>query len=198
MKFIIFVIRLGIDIMSKIVAIVSSPRKNGNTDTLVKTVADAAKAKGNTVDFFYLNDMRNSRGCQACMGCKKAGKCVVNDDIAVVLNAIRNSDGVIISAADYFGQPCSQYRCLEDRFYSFMGSDFKPNIAPGKKVATIVTCGSSADAAKGIADKMTGVLVSYFKFEDIGTIAISDGGKKDAAANDADMIKLAKGIGEKF
>ncbi|MBQ7701218.1 MAG: flavodoxin family protein, partial [Candidatus Methanomethylophilaceae archaeon] len=83
--------------MSKIVAIVSSPRKNANTDFLVNTAANAAKENGNDVEIFYLNTMTNKKGCQGCDACKKnGGSCITKDDLTPVLDAIRDADGVIL------------------------------------------------------------------------------------------------------
>lgn len=68
------------------------------------------------------------------MGCKKAGKCIKKDNLTPILDAIASCDGLVISTPDYFGQPCSQYRTLEDRFYGFLGPNFELNIKPNKKV----------------------------------------------------------------
>ncbi|MBR6911135.1 MAG: flavodoxin family protein [Candidatus Methanomethylophilaceae archaeon] len=116
--------------MSKIVAVISSPRKDANSATIVKSMVEAAKGKGHDVQVFNVAELKDRRGCIACMGCKKAGKCVLKDEITPVLDAIRESDGVILSTAVYFGQPTGQYRLLEDRFFSFIDGSFTPNVTP--------------------------------------------------------------------
>lgn len=132
------------------------------------------------------------------MGCKKAGHCVVKDDLTPVLDAIRNADGIILSTPDYFGDSCGQYRLLEDRMYGFINGDFSVNIDAGKKVAVIVTCGNGYDGAVKIADKIEGTMVNYFKCESIGKIVMNNGGAPNAASENAEVLNQAKTIGKKF
>lgn len=183
--------------MSKVVAIVSSPRKNANTDVLVKAAADAAKENGNDVEIFYLNPMANRKGCQGCNACKAGdGPCVVKDDLTPVLEAVFDADGVILSAPVYFGEACGQYRLLEDRFYSFLKADFSTKFAPGKKVAVITAAGSAG--ADVLADKMEGVMKNYFKCESVGKLAVITKNDKKFAESNPDVIAKAKELGKKF
>ena len=58
----------------KILALAGSPRKGGNTDLLADALLSGARSAGAEVEKVYLNDL-NIRGCQACYGCRKTGKC---------------------------------------------------------------------------------------------------------------------------
>ncbi len=181
-----------------IVAVISSPRKNGNTEAIVSSIIEGAKENGKNVEIFRINPMTNRRGCQACMGCKKAGHCVINDDLTPVLDAIRNADGVILSTPDYFGEACGQYRLLEDRMFGFLNGDMSININAGKKVAIIVTCGSAYEGAVKLADKIEGSMVNFFKCESVGKIVMTDGGPPNAASENKEILTQAKAIGKKF
>ncbi|MCK9323037.1 MAG: flavodoxin family protein [Candidatus Methanomethylophilaceae archaeon] len=184
--------------MSKIVAIVASARKNGNSDTIVKAIAEKAKANGNTVSFRYLNDFKCLRGCQACLGCKKAGRCVLHDEISDVLEDIRHADGVILSAPCYFGQPSAQYRILEDRMFSFLDSNACSVIPCNKKLAVVITCSGGVSEADAVAKRISDDAVSLFKYQLIDTIVMADGVSRNAAANDAAILAKARDIGSKF
>ena len=109
--------------MSKITAIIASPRKTGNCVAIVDKMVETAKAAGNEVEVFYLNQIE-AKGCQACMGCKKTGKCVRKDGMTPVLESVAACDSVILATPDYFGQATSQYRMFEDRMYGFVRGDF--------------------------------------------------------------------------
>lgn len=180
----------------KVVAIISSPRKNGNGVSIVGKMTEAAKANGNDVETFYINQV-DAKGCQACMGCKKAGKCVRNDGLTPVLEAISKCDGIIVSTPDYFGQPCSQYRMFEDRLYGFVKPDFTTSIKPGVKFATVVTSGSGA-GADNIVNGMNAVMTNFFKCENIGVINYSEAAGKGPAKDNADAMAQAEEIGKKF
>lgn len=179
-----------------IVAIISSPRKNGNTATLVRAVAKSAEANGKEVKIFSLNELPRKMGCQACKACKKTGRCVFKDDVTPVLDAIRECEGVIVSSPVYMNNFCFQYRALADRFYGFVSDPNKTlNIVPGKKCVCITSAG--AFGAEELADRMEKQMKRY-GFESVGKIAYvsPDGGK--TAAEDSEVLKLAEEIGKRF
>jgi hypothetical protein len=62
----------------KVLGVVGSPRKGGNTDILVERVLSGAQKEGNTTNKIFLNDL-NIKPCQACMSCKKTGRCAIDD-----------------------------------------------------------------------------------------------------------------------
>lgn len=179
-----------------IAAIVSSPLVGGNTDTIVNAMAEAAKAAGKDVEVFHINPLQNRRGCQACNGCKRKGMCVIKDDLTPVIDAIRNADSVILSTPVYFGEACAQYRLVEDRMFSFLNGDFSLNITPGKKLAVVVSAGSAGD--KALADKISGVMSNYFKFDVVGQICVITGNDPKKSANDADVMAKAKALAAKL
>lgn len=181
--------------MSKIVAVISSPRKDANSATVVKAMAEAAKEKGHDVKVFNVAQLKDRLGCIACMACKKSGKCAVKDDLTPVIDAIRESDGVILSTAVYFGQSTAQYRLLEDRFFSFIDGSLAPTIAP-KKFAVVVSAGS--EGADAVADQIAGRMTSYFKFECLGKVVVTDGMSPQAAAQNPAVLAQAAEIGRKF
>ena len=181
-----------------IVAIIASPRKSGNSSTIVNAMIEGVKSNGKDVKTYYLNSLTNAKGCQACMGCKSAGKCVQKDDHAEILNAIREAEGLILSTPYYFGEANGQYRLFQDRFYSFLNGDMSSNLPPGKKIAIVVTCGSGADGAKAIADKQEGIMVNYFKFVSVGKIVLPAAGPPDVASKNSAVLEEAKAIGKKF
>ncbi|MCL1811711.1 MAG: flavodoxin family protein [Methanomassiliicoccaceae archaeon] len=181
-----------------IVAIIASPRKKGNTSTIVQAMIEGAKENGKEVKEYYLNTLSNAKGCQACMGCKTAGACVLKDDHAEILKAIRDAEGVILSTPTYFGEANGQFRLLQDRFYSFLGPDFVPNIAAGKKLAIVVSCGGGADGARAMADKIEGAAAGMLKFVPVGKIVLVGANPPDTASKDAAVLAEAKAIGKKF
>ncbi len=180
-----------------IVAIVSSPRKGANTDVLVSAAAEGAKENGKEVQTFYINTMKDRKGCQGCDACKmNGGKCVVKDDLTPALDAMRDAEGIILSAPVYFGEACAQYRLLEDRLYGFLKADFSCSFEAGKKVAVITAAGSAG--ADVLADKIEGVMKNYFKCEPVGKIAAVTHNDRDFAKNNSDLLAQAKALGKKL
>ncbi|MCL2033060.1 MAG: flavodoxin family protein [Methanomassiliicoccaceae archaeon] len=161
-------------------------------------MVEGAKENGKEVKTYNLNSLSNAKGCQACMGCKSSGACVIHDDHAEILKAMRDAEGVILSTPTYFGEANGQFRLFQDRFYSFLGPDFVPNIGSGKKLAVVVSCGGGADGAKAMADKIEGSMAGMFKFVPVGKIVLTGANPPDTASKNAAILEEAKAIGKKF
>ena len=70
----------GYSVMSKTVLIVSSsPRKNGNSETLADAFANGAREAGRRVETRGLRE-RQLGFCKGCLACLKLGHCVIQDD----------------------------------------------------------------------------------------------------------------------
>ena len=66
--------------MSKRVLIISSsPRKDGNSETLAAAFAKGAREAGHQVETVYLREKQVSF-CKGCLACLKLGHCVIQDD----------------------------------------------------------------------------------------------------------------------
>ncbi|NLF33977.1 MAG: flavodoxin family protein [Thermoplasmatales archaeon] len=185
-------------VTTTVVAIVSSPRRNGNSGTIVNEMVKAIREEGKEVKVHHLNVLKDARGCQACMACKRAGRCTLMDDIEPILEDIRMCEGLILSTPCYFGEACGQFRLLQDRFFGFMNDGFVPNIEAQKKLSVVVTCGSGTDAAKELQGKIERSMVQFFGFKNVGGICMSKGNPPDVAANSPGLLEEARKIGGLF
>jgi multimeric flavodoxin WrbA len=110
----------------------------------------AAEAVGAESQTFALNKLKY-RGCQACMTCKtKLDRCVLKDDLAQVLDAIRDADILVMASPIYFGEVSSQMKAFIDRTFSYLVPDFSTNpqpsrLAPGKKLVMILAQGDPGE-----------------------------------------------------
>jgi multimeric flavodoxin WrbA len=123
----------------KIVAVLGSPRPQGNSSTLARAFLQAAEKRGAEITEYPLNQM-NFQGCQGCGTCKtKRDTCILEDDLAPVLNAIRDADLLVLASPVYFGDLSGQLKCFFDRTYSFANPDFSIRIPPGKAAVMVLT-----------------------------------------------------------
>ena len=177
--------------MGQIVSIVSSPREGKNSDTIVNKIMEGAMGiSTNTFSLYYVAHS-GATGCMACMKCKKEGHCVRDDEISKALEDIRRADALIVSTPVYFGQASWAYRAFEDRMFSFIGSDGKTTLPPGKELIIVVTYSSGYDEAVGIADHIESIMVERFGFKLLGMIIYCDHGNPDEAANDDRIREVA-------
>ncbi|MFC1490595.1 flavodoxin family protein [Candidatus Latescibacterota bacterium] len=98
----------------KILAISGSPRKGKNTDTLLNVALDVLTEKGIETEFISLAG-KKILGCNACMGCAKENRCIIDDDFDPIYRAMINSDGFIIGSPVYFGSATAEINGLLDR-----------------------------------------------------------------------------------
>jgi hypothetical protein len=84
----------------KVVAVLGSPRVNGNTTTLTKVFTNTAEELGAEVQTFSLNIL-DAKGCQGCEACKTTtDHYVINDARAMDTRInLTNEDFKLIEAA---------------------------------------------------------------------------------------------------
>ncbi len=102
----------------KIVAVNAGPRTGWNTETLINEASKGAQAAGATVERFDLFRLQRYTGCISCFGCKKEkfkGHCVCRDALTPVLDAIRESDGLIVGSPNYLSELTASFRALYER-----------------------------------------------------------------------------------
>lgn len=107
--------------MVKIIGIIGSPRKDGNTSYLVETALKSAESAGADIEIINLGSV-NIEPCVACDICKATGECAIYDDMGELLNIMMESDGMIIGSPVYFGSVTSQLKMLIDRTRPLRGS----------------------------------------------------------------------------
>jgi multimeric flavodoxin WrbA len=98
----------------KIMGIVGSPRKKGNTNYLVKEALKAAGKLGVETELINIGDVE-IEPCVACDICKSTGECAIYDDVPNLLDKLADSQGVIFGSPVYFGSMTSQLKMLIDR-----------------------------------------------------------------------------------
>ena len=102
----------------RIVAVNAGPRKGWNTDTLITEAARGAESAGAVVERFDLFRLEKYTGCISCFGCKKEkfkGHCICRDGLTPLLDAIRESDGLIIGSPNYLSEMTASFRALYER-----------------------------------------------------------------------------------
>ena len=102
----------------RIIAVNAGPRKGWNTDALITQAAKGAESTGAVVERFDLFRLEKYTGCISCFGCKRErnkGRCVCRDGLTPVLDAIRESDGLIIGSPNYLSELTASFRALYER-----------------------------------------------------------------------------------
>jgi multimeric flavodoxin WrbA len=93
----------------KIIAILGSPKKNGNTSILAREALRGAKESGAEVEEIFLGDY-NIEFCRGCMMCMHDGKCAINDDFEQLKAKVYQSDGIILASPSYGLAPTARFK----------------------------------------------------------------------------------------
>jgi multimeric flavodoxin WrbA len=101
-----------------ILGVVGSPRKRGNTHTLVSRILEGAVAEGAAVETLFLGDM-NIRECDGCHVCWKGKQCSKKDDMNRFYPKIIQSDIIVFGTPVYWYAPTALMKCFIDRFVYF-------------------------------------------------------------------------------
>lgn len=111
----------------KVLILSSSPRKNGNSDILCDRFADGARDAGNDVEKLFINAMKIGY-CRGCGACAETKKCVLQDDMASVLDKMVHADVIVFGTPVYFYAMSGQLKTLIDRtvprYTEIKGKDF--------------------------------------------------------------------------
>ena len=100
--------------MKNVVILSSSPRVNGNSDTLCRAFEQGAKDAGHEVNYIRVAEKKIG-GCIGCYACKNTGKCFQQDDMAEILEALKSADVIVFATPVYFYTMAGQLKILIDR-----------------------------------------------------------------------------------
>jgi len=106
----------------KVIGLVGSNRKDGNTNTLVEKILEGAKTKGQETEKVFFADLKISP-IGDCSACRKAGRCSIEDDFDGLMDKVLESDCVIFGTPLYWYGPSSQMKAFMDRWVCRMAFD---------------------------------------------------------------------------
>jgi len=189
--------------MKKIVCLMGSPRPKGNSTTIAKRFCETAEKLGAQVTTFALNKL-TYKGCQACMTCKtKLDKCVLKDDLAQVLDSIRDADILVMATPTYYADVSGQMKTFIDRTFSYLVPDYMTNSNPsrlsaGKKLVFIQTQGQPEESMYADVFPRYDFFFKWYGFKDnyvIRGCGLMNAGEAEARE---DVMKLAEETARKL
>ena len=85
----------------KVVGIVCSPRKGGNTEIVVCEALGAIQELGGETELITVSG-KTINPCDGCDVCVKEGVCRINDDMQEIYQQLLQADGIILGTPVYF------------------------------------------------------------------------------------------------
>ena len=113
----------------KILGVSCSPRKKGNTVSLLEETLRGAAEHGADIELFSVSG-KNIRGCDGCYTCFTKGECHIQDDMQSLYEKMIEADGIVFGSPIYFYGMTSQAKTIMDRTFALN--------QPGKTLANKV------------------------------------------------------------
>jgi multimeric flavodoxin WrbA len=156
--------------LMKVIGITTSPRKGANSQTLVEHVLAGAKENGAEIESIRLCDL-NIHPCVACGFCKSGhDTCAQKDDMTTLYDKIREADVIVFGAPIYFARLNAQAYLFIDRLYAMLNPDFSSRLPTGKKIVTILSCGSGDISVTAPIHEYLKTIFGFFHCTDEGFI----------------------------
>ena len=102
----------------KVLGIVGSARKNGNTDVLVRHVLQGVSSCGIGTELIYLSDCCFTP-CTGCEGCRDSFRCVKKDDMQLIYEKLEEAEGIVLGSPTYFYNMSSLTKAFIERLYCY-------------------------------------------------------------------------------
>jgi multimeric flavodoxin WrbA len=124
----------------KVLGFIGSPRKNGNTEVMVKAALKGAKNSGADISVMNIPES-NIGGCKACMYCRTNNGCGIEDDMQKVYKEIESADAIVLGFPVYMLSINAQTKIFVDRLFPYLNMDFTTKV--NKKTLIVVTQGAA-------------------------------------------------------
>jgi multimeric flavodoxin WrbA len=181
----------------KILGVEGSPRNNGNTEKLVKTILESASENGAQTTFYKLTEMNISL-CLGCFNCRETGVCVTNDDMQLLHEEIQASDAIIIGSPVYMWQVSGQTKLFMDRLVPFIKPDFTTRLKGKKSLFMVFTQGNPDENFFKLYFEYLENLFSFLHYDVKGTLVAAGTRDKNDILQQADLLEKAREIGKKL
>lgn len=180
--------------MAKILGIVGSARRWGNSELMVRQVLQGAKAAGSSAQMIRLTSLR-LESCTGCMRCAIGGKpCPLDDDMVWLVDVVQDADALVLAAPTYFLGPAAVVKLVLDRLLMVSGATGKP-LPPIRPAVTVITAGL-ADW-QGVSLPYLNALVAAFGFRPIESLSAIAPGPGEVLLDD-DLMARALAAGERL
>jgi multimeric flavodoxin WrbA len=134
----------------RVMTIMGSPRRGGNTAKALHWVEDELARAGHTVDRADIIDYRVA-GCDDCRRCKEPGAqlCAVDDGANSLFRRMLAADTIVFATPLYCWSFPAQLKALVDRMHcmveGFTGAPNHKSRLAGKAIAMLMTAGGAYD-----------------------------------------------------
>ena len=182
----------------KVLVLLGSPRRKGNSAVLAGAIAAGARAAGAAVETLYLHGLTIAP-CKACMACRKPRSkgCSIDDDMQPIYRKMLEADAWVLASPVYWFTLSAQLKLWMDRCFALPAYGKDP--FAGRRIALALAYGGEDPFDSGCVNALRTFqdAYRYAGAEIVGMVygsALEAGGIK---ANRA-LMKEARALGRKL
>jgi len=178
----------------RVLGIVGSPRRGGNTDILVDEALKGAAEAGAEVEKVYLVDL-TIEPCRGCLTCRDKGECVIEDDMKGMLAKMKASGVWILGTPVYWWGPSAQLKAFVDRWFSkAAGSERKATFDSRRVILAVPMGDDDAGTGRHVVGMFTDAL-AFVKAELFASILAPGAYDKGDVRKDREVLAAAQRAG---
>ena len=182
----------------KIIGIVASPHKEGNTAWVVNKILEGAKERRAETQSWYFSDL-NIEACRGCLCCHDEGDrgCIIDDDMQRLYGAIENADALVLGSPVYMGQMSAQAKIFTDRMFAQISPRFSPHYkekAVKQKLVLVFTQGNPDPGIFQAYFEYTKRMFQLLEF-DVNEVVVVAGMRIEPARGRKDLDSVMKDVG---
>ena len=175
----------------RITVLVGSPRKGGNTETLVDALIDGVRAAGGEAVKYSLRGKKIGP-CLSCDYCMTHDHCALKDDMAEVYSLMEQTDVLVFASPIYFYGMSAQLAALINRFHNPVRERF-----PIRATAVLGVCADEPQRTFAPMLATFAAIEEYLGWQRLGEVTVCGvENRGDIAGNDG--LQKARALGEKL
>jgi multimeric flavodoxin WrbA len=180
----------------RVLILLGSPRKKGNSAILAEQIAKGAKAGGAEVETVFLHGM-NIKPCQSCYVCQKPDSkgCAIDDDMQIVYRKLLETDAWVIASPVYWFTVSAQTKLFIDRCFALPA--YQKKVFSGKRIAIAMTYGDTDPFTSGCVNALR-TFQDIFRYVGAKIVGMVYGSAMEAGEikSNGDLMKQAEALGK--
>ena len=186
------------DDSTKVLVLLGSPRKKGNSAALAARIAKGAESAGAQVETVYLHGMK-IKPCQSCYTCQKPESkgCAIDDDMQEIFQKLIEHDSWVIASPVYWFNMSAQTKLFMDRCFAMLA--YADNPFAGKRVAIAMSYGDTDPFNSGCINALRSFqdAFNYVGAKMVGMVYGSAEAAGEIESN-TDLMQRAESLGKKL
>ena len=189
--------------VTKVLAIQGSPTPDGNTQSVLQMVLDAAADAGAQTETVQVSELDVCGTCGECYECQDVPDqpgCVVHDEMAALLSRMTEADVIVLATPVFAQAPAAHLQFAMDRCYCLFKVEDNGeyhSLLAGRKMAAVIT--SACDESKGAGDvrDVCRRVSEFSQAEWVGALLITDV-NGTGVGNDESLRRRAEQFGREL